>query len=152
VRRRVLGLLLLASASGSWAAPERPQGANCRLTAPPASAGEVMTPAESWFVYPRTRDIGPGYRGCQTVWAPAERGGWEIVVSFRIEQMAIAEVWPPPPDGESVDHCRYSHGRVLAGGPGSCRTLATRSLPAGCLARSVKEHLYPAMPRGCEAG
>ena len=96
-----VGLISTACA----AAPERPQGANCRLTAPPRNAGEIDAPRQIVFVYPRTKDIGMGYLGCQTAWARGEHGAWDIVSLVRIEQRAVVEVWPPPPDGESTSHC-----------------------------------------------
>lgn len=134
------------------ATPERPQGPNCHLTAPPRMAGEINAPRQIVFVYPRTKDIGMGYRGCQTSWARGEHGKWDIVSLVRIEQRSIVEVWPPPPDGKSPDHCIYSHGRILPDSPTSCRALQTISFPAGCLARSFRLHVYPAMPKGCEEG
>jgi hypothetical protein len=146
-------LFLIATSGWSLAEPiERPKLGNCRLKAPPVSAGEIMTSGQFWRVYPRTKDIGPSYRGCQSVWSPDERGGWELVVLFRIEQRVIVEVWPPPPDGESTDHCRYDHGQVTSDSPASCRALHVESVPAGCVARSIKRHLYPKMPEGCKAG
>ena len=111
-----------------------------------------MTPRGTAFVYPRTKDIALGYRGCQTVWLHGETGGWDVVTMLRIEHRSVVEVWPPPPDGESASHCVYSQGRVLPGGPPACGQLETRSLPAGCIARSFRQHMYPAMPKGCEEG
>ena len=143
-----VGLIATACA----ATPERPQGANCHLAAPPRIAGEINAPHQIVFVYPRTKDIGTGYRGCQTVWARGEHGAWDIVSLVRIEQRNVVEVWPPPPDGESPAHCIYSHGRIVPNSPASCRALETISFPAGCLARSFRLHLYPAMPKGCEEG
>jgi len=153
--RRCVALAFLAGgliSTACGATPERPQGANCRLTAPPRSAGEINAPRELAFVYPRTKDIGMGYLGCQTVWARGEHGAWEIVSLVRIERRNVVEVWPPPPDGESPGHCIYSRGRILPNSPDDCRTLQTISFPAGCLARSLKLHVYPAMPNGCEEG
>lgn len=143
-----IGLISTACAATS----ERPQGTNCRLAAPPRLAGEINAPREIVYVYPRTIDIGMGYRGCQTVWARGEHGAWDVVSLFRIEHRMIVQVWPPPPDGESPEHCIYSNGRILPSGPTSCRALQTISFPAGCLARSFKLHVFPAMPKGCEAG
>lgn len=134
------------------ATPQRPKGANCRLDAPPRSAGEINAPREIAFVYPRTKDIGMGYLGCQTVWVRGEHGAWDIVTLVRIERRSIVEVWPPPPDDESPEHCAYSHGRILPNGPAVCRALQTLSFPAGCLARSFRMHIYSAMPKGCEEG
>lgn len=152
-RSVVLAFITVGLVAPAYAAtPERPQGANCHLTAPPRVAGEINAPRQIVFVYPRTRDIGMGYRGCQTAWARGERGAWNIVSLVRIEQRNVVEVWPPPPDGESPDHCIYSHGRILANSSTSCRALQTISFPAGCLARSFRLHVYPAMPKGCEEG
>jgi hypothetical protein len=145
-------LVMVMAAKEGWAAPERPQGTNCHLTAPPKTAGEINAPHEIMFVYPRTKDIGMAYRGCQTVWARADRGDWEVVSLVRIEQRAVVEVWPPPPDGESADHCVYSNGRILPGSPASCGALIIQSFPAGCLARSLEMHIFPSMPKGCEEG
>jgi hypothetical protein len=142
------GLISMACGATS----ERPQGENCRLTAPPRSAGEINAPRQVVFVYPRTKDIGIGYLGCQTAWARGEHGTWEIVSLVRIERRNVVEVWPPPPDGESPGHCTYSHGRILPNSPDECRTLQTISFPPGCLTRSLRLHVYPAMPKGCEEG
>jgi hypothetical protein len=143
-----VGLISTACA----ATPQRPKGANCRLNAPPRSAGEIDAPREIAFVYPRTKDIGIGYLGCQTVWVRGRHGAWDIVTLVRIERRSVVEVWPPPPDGESPEHCVYSHGRILPSGPDVCRSLPTLSFPAGCLARSFRMRTYPAMPKGCEEG
>ncbi len=150
---RALAFLTMGLVSMECAtATERPQGSNCHLAAPPRMAGEINAPGEIMFVYPRTKDIKMGYRGCQTIWTRVGHGGWEVYSLVRIEHRAVVEVWPPPPDGESADHCAYSHGHVAPASPASCRALVTLSYPAGCMARGVKTPVLPSMPKGCQEG
>ena len=97
MRSIVLAFLTLGLAStGCAAMPQRPDGANCRLAAPPRTAGEIDAPRQIAFVYPRTKDIGIGYVGCQAVWVRGEHGAWQIVTLVWIERRRVVEVWPPP--------------------------------------------------------
>ena len=144
--RLIVGLSLLALAAHGFAQAARPRGTDCRLAAPPRAAGEIETNGPAWRVYPRAPDIGAAWRGCQTVWAPKPRGGWEIVNIAVVEHREVMSIWPAPPVGQA-GACGVEAGGRITGDAQACRALQ-KSLPAGCLRRRLAAG---AMPEDCIA-
>ena len=114
---------------------ERPTGKNCDLAAPPASAGEELNHGVTMRIYPRARDIGPGYTGCQLVWLP-NGNQWFTMSAVAIERGEPIRIWAPEEAKPEFLACRYEQGRVVAGDPSKCpmaRFLLMRSMGPGCV-------------------
>ena len=70
---------------------KRPTGQNCDLAAPPEDAGEEADHGVLLFVFPRARDIGVNYNGCQTVWTKGQEG------FFGPGLVSLDSEWPSGP-------------------------------------------------------
>jgi len=123
------------SAAAGAADNDRPTGTNCDLAAPPPSAGEEFNHGLTLKIFPRARDIGPGYTGCQLVWIPHE-GRWITMSAVAIEGGQPVRIWAPEVAKPDFLDCRYKSGRIVAGDPGKCpmaRFLLMRSMGPGCV-------------------
>jgi len=110
-------------------------GANCALDAPPADAGVDLHMGVLLKVYPRTPDIGPGYHGCQTLWARADEG-WETLGIAHYANGRVVRIENPALPNDPVEQCLVRDGAVLRGDPELCTQLDDmrfESLPADCL-------------------
>jgi hypothetical protein len=67
--RQILASALLLLCGPAFAGEiGRPVGKNCDLAEPPDTAGEEFDHGALLRIYPRARDIGMSYNGCQAVW------------------------------------------------------------------------------------
>jgi hypothetical protein len=136
MRRLAVFVGLLTLASGSFGAIEvRPKGTNCDLAKPPESAGEEMSHGVTLRIYPRAKDIGPAYRGCQSLWAPAG-DRWTLVSMVEIVKGDPVRVWSSDSSERDITACRFKGGRVVRGDPSNCPSpnhLILKSLAPGCV-------------------
>jgi hypothetical protein len=110
----------------------RPTGENCSLTAPPDAAGEETDHGSTLRVYPRARDIGGKYTGCQSRWAQ-DKDRWNLVGVVAIAAGEPFQLWSPE---VSVVTCRYDKGQLVAGDTRTCpdsHLLILKSRAPGCL-------------------
>lgn len=150
-------LLLLVLASlvhGAGAMP--PEGKNCSLALPPAGAGEEMNHGQVLRVFPRAKDIGVNYSGCQVLFAPAA-GEWQVVSLTEVVNGEPVRVWSDHEKDEAVLACRYASGKVIAGDPDNCpmpELLLVKSMAPGCVKAMqeavAKQGLGARRPRYCE--
>ncbi len=110
----------------------RPTGENCNLAAPPDSAGEEVERGLTLRVFPRGRDIGSKYSGCQLRWAPV-KDHWYLVAITGIASGEPVRLWSPE---VSVVTCLYDKGKLVQGEVRNCpdaQNLILRSRAPGCL-------------------
>jgi hypothetical protein len=124
---------LLAIAQG------RPTGENCDLSSPPALAGEEMNHGVTLRIYPRKKDIGPQYNGCQSLWSPAgpRSSDWVLISMVEIVEGDPRRIWSPHEVGIGTE-CRFKDGQVTRGNPSNCpmpRFLILGSMSPGCVER-----------------
>jgi hypothetical protein len=123
------------------AAEPRPVGQNCDLAGPPPEAGEEGGHGFVLLVYPRTKDIGPQYSGCQAVFVTSgvepTRFAWVVEV---VEGDPV-RMWSPDEDMKDVLSCRYRAGRLQRGDPNVCpfQSLLLPTQPAGCFTKSDRD-------------
>lgn len=146
--------LLVSSAFAPAAIAARPTGENCTLTSPPSEAGEETNHGQVLRIYPRAKDIGPAYTGCQALFA-LQAKKWLIVSLTEIVNGDPVRVWSE--DAQSVLACRYNSGKVVAGDPEKCpmaRFLLLKSMAPGCVKRIqesvAKQGLGTPRPKQCE--
>ena len=133
--------MALASETG------HPTGENCSLSAPPEGSGEQVDRGTTVRVFPRARDIGAKYSGCQTRWAP-DKDHWNVVAVVGIVSGEPVRVWSPE---VSVVTCLYDKGKIVQGDTKTCpdgQSLILKSLAPGCLEKIRKGG--SARPQGCE--
>src|SRR5690242_18198363 len=105
--RAVLVLLaLLVPVSETHAIEAEPEGDNCRLSAPPESAGEEFNHGIVLRVYPRARDIAQSYSGCQIMWAP-DSEKWVTVSITQVVNGDPVRIWSPHAKSPELTACRY---------------------------------------------
>lgn len=148
-------LSLLSAFSAHAVEAPRPQGENCALAAPPATAGEEFSHGLVLRIYPRARDISSKYTGCQIRWAP-DGSKWVMVSVVAIENGDAVRVWSPDQSHAELQSCRYKGGRVVAGNPESCAApqfLIAKSVAPGCVAKmraaAAAGGLGAPQPLGC---
>jgi len=132
-------VLLLVCGARAPAAQESAVRENCRLSGPPANAGEDSRNGTTLRVYPRARDISGDYTGCQTTWMQVE-GGWALIWATIFEHGNPVRMAFPQgaPLLSAYFACTYERGKVVKGDLKNClppELLVTKSLPPGCLAR-----------------
>ena len=151
--RFLIALGLLLSALAHAQASDRPSGTNCKLLSPPPASGEDMNHGVVLRVYPRAKDIGPRYTGCQVLFAPSGTK-WERVTLTVVQAGDPVRVWSPDEASRGSSGCRYRKGKVVAGNPDTCpapQVLLMKSLPAGC-ASSIQEAMAKRgspLPQAC---
>jgi hypothetical protein len=83
MRTLLMYALLLLSGCALADERDRPVGQNCDLATPPKSAGEEGHHGVLLLVFPRAREIGAHYDGCQVVWIKREKEltlAWIVVI------------------------------------------------------------------------
>jgi len=129
----VLMLAILLLSSPAFADETgRPTGENCNLAAPPDAAGEEADHGAALRIYPRARDIGGKYSGCQLRWAQ-DKDHWNLVGVVAITSGEPLRLWSPD---VSVVTCEYDKGALVAGDTHSCpdsRLLIMKSRAPGCM-------------------
>lgn len=131
----------------------RPAGDNCNVASAPDSAGETLDHGNLLKVYPRARDIGPAYSGCQGRWAQTKTG-WRLAGLAVITKGEARRFWTPE---VAVVTCIYDKGAVVLGDAKTCPAqsdLILKSRASGCvekIRRTVEQggNPSPHLP-GCE--
>ena len=137
---RIATATIAIALSWSVAAAEsaRPVGENCSLSSPPPLAGEEFNHGVVLRIYPRAKDIGPTYSGCQVLFAPDGPGKWAVVGLTEVVRGDPVRVWSEYERNPARLNCRFERGRVVAGDANTCpapQYLLVRSLAPGCVAR-----------------
>jgi hypothetical protein len=151
MRSLAIGIALLTLGCASAFAQE-PTGKNCLLLGPPETAGESQSHGAMLRVYPRAKEIGPDYSGCQTVWA-GDGANWSVFAKTQVRSGDPVRVWIP--DG-AYTSCRYRRGKLIAGRETECahpEFLLMKSFPAGCVAKlheAASKGALGVLPVGCE--
>jgi hypothetical protein len=149
-------LLLILALAAPVGAAERPEGTNCRLSAPPESAGEEFSHGAILRSYPRARDINGAYTGCQLMWAP-DGAKWVIISATEVVRGDPVRIWSPHAGDPRLTACQYKNGRVISGVAETCAApefLVAKSLAPGCVKRLQEAvaagGLGAPKPSGCE--
>ena len=135
-----VAIVLLVSVPELCAGEDRPAGENCGLTSPPASAGEEFNHGVVLRVFPRAKDIGPTYTGCQAVLVP-DGEEWVVISLTEVLKGDPIRVWSEHENDPAVLACRFSGGNLVEGDPKKCpvpQFLLFKSLAPGCV-RIIKE-------------
>ncbi|MDH5669964.1 MAG: hypothetical protein OEY86_18335 [Nitrospira sp.] len=128
-------MAMLSTVGANAGEDNRPTGTNCDLAAPPASAGEELSHGMTMRIYPRARDIGPSYTGCQLVWIP-QGNKWLTMSAVAIARGEPTRIWAPQESKPEFLACRYEHGQVVAGDSSKCpmaQFLLSESMSPGCV-------------------
>jgi len=148
--------IVLTITTCSAAGAGRPKGKNCDLSSPPPNAGEESNHGVTLRVYPRARDIGARYSGCQVLLAPTAEG-WSTVSLTEVVSGDPVRVWFPDSSDEAALVCRYRRGKVVQGNPATCPApefILVKSLAVGCVSllkeRVAKEGLGAPWPLHCK--
>lgn len=153
----VFALLLVVLPAITCAAGETaPRGKNCELAAPPPSAGEEMNHGITMRIFPRARDIGSQYSGCQTTWYP-NGDKWMLISVVVIERGDPVRIYALEAANDPLFACRYRKGKVVTGNTETCAApefLIHKSLAPGCVARirdaAAQGGVSGGFPPGCE--
>jgi hypothetical protein len=122
------------------AADGRPVGRNCNLPSPPRGSGEEFSHGATLKTFPRARDIGSNYTGCQITWAPEGRK-WEILSVTQIDGGDPVRIWTPLNVDTVPYSCTYKNGKVVTGNALNCvaaEYLIKQSMAPGCVAKLMK--------------
>ena len=125
---------LLVTPVTAFAKEARPTGLNCSLSAPPASSGEDAYKRTKLLIYPRAKDIGSNYTGCQSVWAPLSPS-WSLLTLVYLENGQIVRLWSAKKEDDPAERCRYENRLLVKGDSNTCPSLdliPIKSLPPGC--------------------
>lgn len=117
------------------AAELRPSGENCSLTRPPADSGEEGGHGFVLQVFPRARDIGPKYSGCQAVFVAGPNKEVRLAWVVEISRGDPIRMWSPDEEMKAVLSCRYKNRQLRYGDPNVCpsaEALLMPTQPAGC--------------------
>lgn len=132
----------------------RPKGTNCDLVSPPSDAGEESNHGITLRIYPRAKDVGPGYSGCQVLFAP-DGEKWIVVTLTEVVNGDPTRIWGAEPDPRM--DCRYEKGQVVKGDPQQCPVpslLLTKSMEPGCVellkAAVARDGLGASIPKRCD--
>jgi hypothetical protein len=153
MRARTLMLALtFATNAGLAAAQGRPVGPNCNLAAPPAGAGESFSHGLTLYVFPRARNLGPTYTGCQSMMA---RYGdkWKTLMVSEFVGGDPIRLWAPEGMDPETMKCRYERGQVVRGNAQKCPiplALVFWSFAPGCVEKLKSPAAKSGPPPGCE--
>jgi hypothetical protein len=146
-------LLLLVPLGVGHAAETRPQGKNCDLAEPPADAGEETNHGMVLRVYPRAKEIGPDYSGCQLLMMQSNEK-WIVVLYTEVIAGDPVRVWSEFEPDPAKFSCRFKAGKLVSGNEDVCpapQYLLMRSLAPGCVS-AIREEINKRTPRpaGCD--
>ncbi|WP_431048257.1 hypothetical protein [Roseateles sp. L2-2] len=126
--RTLTASVIVAVAHSANAAPD-----TCKMSEPPPTAGEEAHMGELLLVYPRAKDAGDRFSGCQSIWGRTKTGS-QLIGRFEYSRGAFVAVH----DGAKRTRCTYSNDELRAGSdpvcPGSLPSLIP-TLPPGCFAK-----------------
>ena len=141
----LLLVLLMQCAVGVAQEMRRPAGRNCNLAVPPSTSGEEMNHGITLRIYPRARDIGDRYTGCQLMWVP-HQNKWHVMSVVEVKAGDPVRIWSPDTSDSVRFSCIYSKGKVVKGDANNCaapESLIAKSLAPGCV-----EKISQAVARG----
>jgi len=144
VELRILLIVLLVMACNSqvYANGHRPNGENCNIDIPPENSGEDSHMYGGIFkVFPRAKDIGKTYTGCQTIWHNPATGSdplanLKLLTVIKLKNGNIAHSWSPDGAAFNINECKYENGKELKTNGKACyraEHLPIKSMRPGCL-------------------
>jgi len=155
IGRTILSVVLLTLMLTSANAQERPTGLNCNLKVPPKEAGEEHNHGAILRIFPRAKNIGSTYSGCQTLFA-AEQDRWVIVAMTEVVKGDPVRIWSEIETAPNFLACRYAKGKVVRGDREQCpdaQHILAKSMAPGCVERLrrlvEKNGLGTPLPKGC---
>jgi hypothetical protein len=117
---------------------DRPVGQNCQLATPPQGAGEEAHHSVLMLVFPRARQIGPDYNGCQVVWIKREKEAtlaWIVV----IQGGEAVRVWSQDAEITAMlGQCVWEKGVLKKGAAevcGNSKSMIMKSYLPGCISK-----------------
>ena len=130
-----------------FSAEPRPVGNNCALSSPPEGSGELVQTmgtlysAAPFMVFPRTKDMGPDYDGCQAIWISRTNEikwplPWSMFLLVEFKNGAVARTWSPDAAFSESNKCRFDRGRLASGNHRegfSIDLFPLKSMRPGCL-------------------
>ena len=121
MRTLLMSALLLLCGSAFGDERDRPVGQNCDLAAPPKSAGEETHHGVLLLVFPRAREIGAHYDGCQVVWIQRQK---EVTLAWivLIQGGAAVRVWSEDAEMKSM--------------LGNSKSMIMKSYLPGCISKA----------------
>jgi hypothetical protein len=157
MRAPVMLMLFLSCVAALAQGTGRPSGKNCGLAVPPANAGEEHNHGMIFRIYPRARDIGPTYTGCQMVWMPQDNNKWLVLTITEIKLGDAVRIWSPEASDPVRFSCTYRKGQVIKGDAANCaipESLIVKSVAPGCMEKIfqavARGGIAAASPAGCE--
>jgi len=141
---RILAFALAAIAFAADGAGPIPAAApNCNVASPPAESGETGSHGILIKIYPRRKDIGAGYTGCQTSWV-GQQGKWALLSVLYFEAgdlraWRMPSVETPPPE----IFCRFRSFQLEPGSPPQCyvpdpQVIPSPSFAPGCVELAIR--------------
>lgn len=144
LRLVLASLLLLLDDSSTAAESKRPVGQNCDLATPPKSAGEDTNHGLLLFVFPRARDIGVNYTGCQLIWTQSKTEvtlGWLVW----IQSGKAVRVWSTDAEMNAMlGQCFWEKGILKNGRAETCgnsEDTVMKSYLPGCISKGPRQPL-----------
>ncbi len=130
----IVTLLGILATQYAIAVEVRPDGLNCSMENPPLESGEEAMRGNKFLIYPRAKNIGATYSGCQSMWGL--RGSkWIVMDLVVIEQGQVVRLWNDLNPKDPAQSCRYKNGMVVSAQPDYCPApdfLPKKSLAPGC--------------------
>lgn len=131
----VAGLPVFVFGSDVTQPPDKPQGRNCELVAPPQDAGEEAGHGYLLQISPRTKDIDSNYVGCQAVFWKTTEEPAQLAWLVEVVNGDPVRRWSSDPSMWEFLQCHYSHGALIRGNPDICPVppqLLMPSKASGC--------------------
>jgi hypothetical protein len=128
LKRFALALVIVALAQSANAEPD-----TCKMSEPPATAGEEAHMGELLLVYPRAKDAGDRFTGCQSIWGRTKTGT-RLIGRFEYSRGKFVAVH----EGPKRIQCAYSGDELRAGSDPSCPDSPPSlipTLPPGCFSK-----------------
>lgn len=140
---RQLAVLLFVIAAGfmasALAAPDlngRPEGANCHWTQPPPESGEEAGHGVVLQAFPRIKNLGKSYSGCQAVFVTTRDRPATLAWLLELKQGDPVRIWSTDDTMRPYLACRMRQGKLIAGDPALCQIRPIQllpTIPAGCV-------------------
>jgi len=139
MRMFLMSALLLLCGYALGDERDRPVGQNCDLATPPKGAGEGVHHGVLLLVFPRAREIGSSYNGCQVVWIQRDKEltlAWIVVV----QGGEAVRVWSQDADMKAMlGQCVWEKGIVKKGSSevcGNSKNIIMKSYLPGCISKA----------------
>ena len=135
----LLFVVVALLASRAVASPE-----SCELREPPAVAGEIAQQGELLLVFPRAKDFGADFTGCQSIWGRT-KDATRLIGRLEYAKGTFVALH----DGAKRIPCSYQNGALEPGTQSTCpqsRPQPIPSAPPGCLSKAQSSTGAPATP------